>query len=123
MKAVFDQKTMVELYYALFYPHILYWIEIWGYAWECEIKHLMVLQKARVWTILNIKPRDHITSYFKDLKTMPLKMLFEYSTLKLVLKTFSEEFLSTWVSKIIIILDTTDSDQKKQTTNEARSPC
>ena len=34
MKAVrtyFDQKTMVELYYAFFYPHILYGIKFWGF--------------------------------------------------------------------------------------------
>ena len=102
MKAVrpyFDQKTMIELYYAFFYPHILYGIEFWGHACDCDIKHLVVLQKASVRTILNIKPRDHVTSYFKDLKIMPIKMLFEYSTLKLLLKTFSQEFLSTLVSK------------------------
>ena len=99
VRPYFDQKTMIELYYAFFYPHILYGIEFWGHACDCDIKHLVVLQKASVRTILNIKPRDHVTSYFKDLKIMPIKMLFEYSTLKLLLKTFSQEFLSTLVSK------------------------
>ena len=89
---------MVELYYAFLYPHILYWKEFWGHACDCDIKHLVVLQKASVRTILNIKPRDHVTSYFKDLKIMPTKMLFEYFTLKL-LTTFSDQFLLTFVSK------------------------
>ena len=35
----------------------------------------------------------------QDLKIMPIKMLFEHSTLKHLLKTFAEEFLSTLVSK------------------------
>ena len=74
MKSVrpyFDQKAMVELYCAFFYPHILYGIELWGHACDCDIKYLVVFQKASVRTILYIKPRDNVTSYFKDLKIMP----------------------------------------------------
>ena len=90
---------MVELYYAIFYPHILYGIEFWGHASDTDLKRLSILQKASVRAILNKKPREHVTPYFKELKIMPIKMLFEYSSLKLLLKSFSAEFLSTLVSK------------------------
>ena len=73
--------------------------------------------------IIIIKPRDHVTSYFQDLKIMPIKMLLEYSTLKLLLKHLQKNFCQLKSQKIIFILDTTDSEQKKQTTNEARGPC
>ena len=42
---------------------------------------LVVLQKASAQAILNIKPRDCVTSHVTDLKIMPRKMLFEYSTI------------------------------------------
>ena len=30
VRTFFDQNKMVELYYAFFFPHILYGIEFWG---------------------------------------------------------------------------------------------
>ena len=69
------------------------------HACGCDIKHSVVFKKASVWTILNIKPRDHVTSYFNDLEIFSIKMISEYCTLKLVLKTFSEKFLLTLLTK------------------------
>ena len=60
-----------------------------------DIEHLEVSQKASIQAIFNIKPGDHVTSYFKDLKSM----LFEYSTFKLLVNLFLEEFLSIIVTK------------------------
>ena len=46
---------------------------------------------------------------------MPFNMLFEYSTLKLLVNLFLEEFRSIIVTKkITTILDTMDSDQNRQ---------
>ena len=98
MRAVrpyFDQKTMIDLYYAFFYPHLIYGIEFWGHATATNIKRILVLQKATLRVILNKRPTEHVTTYFKALKIMPVQMLFEYCTLKLLLKTYSLQYLST----------------------------
>ena len=93
IRPYFDQKTMIDLYYSFFYPHMLYGIEFWGHASDTDLKRVLTIQKATVRVILNKKPREHVTSFFKILKIMPVKMLFKFCTLKLLLKTFSNEFL------------------------------
>ena len=98
MRAVrpyFDEKTMKDLYYAYFYPHLLYGIEFWGHASGTDLKRVIVVQKACLRVILKKKPGDHISSHFKTLQIMPLLMLFEYCSLKLFLKTFSNDFIKT----------------------------
>ena len=93
IRPYFDQKTMIDLYYSFFYPHMLYGIEFWGHASDTDLKRVLTIQKATVRVILNKNPREHVTSFFKVLKIMPIKMLFKFCTLKLLLKTFSNEFL------------------------------
>ena len=44
----FDQKTMVDLYYAFFNPHLLYGIEFRGHAADTEIKRMYTIQEAVV---------------------------------------------------------------------------
>ena len=98
MRAVrpyFDEKTMKDLYYAYFYPHLLYGIEFWGHASGTDLKRVIVVQKACLRVILKKKPGDHISSHFKTLQIMPLLMLFEYCSLELFLKTFSNDFIKT----------------------------
>ena len=41
------------------------------------------------------KPREHVSSFFKTAKIMPVKLLFEFCSLKLFLKTFSADFIKT----------------------------
>ena len=84
---------MVDLYYSFFYPHLLYGIEFWGHATDTDLKRVFILQKACIRVILNIKPREHVTSFFKTLGIMPIQMLFEFCTLKPLLKAYSTEFL------------------------------
>ena len=98
MRAVrpyFDNKTMIDLYYSFFYPHLLYGIEFWGHAAATDLKRIAVIQKASLRVILKKKPREHVSSFFKTAKIMPVKLLFEFCSLKLFLKTFSAEFIKT----------------------------
>ena len=88
MRAVqpyFDEKTMKDLYYAYFYPHFLYGIEVRRYASGTDLKRVIVVQKACLRVILKKKTGDQISSHFKTLQIMPLVMLFEYCSLKLFL--------------------------------------
>ena len=73
-----DQKTMISLYYAFFYPHLIYGIEFYGHAADCYLNQIYLLQKAALRIILKIHPRGHVTTYFKELRIMPIDMLFKY---------------------------------------------
>ena len=60
-----------------------------------DLKRIAVIQKASLKVILKKKPREHVSSFFKTAKIMPVKLLFEFCSLKLFLKTFSAEFIKT----------------------------
>ena len=70
-----DQNTMISLYYAVFYPHLIYGIEFYGHAADCHLNQIYLLQKAALRIILKIPPRGHVTTY---LRIMPIDMLFKY---------------------------------------------
>ena len=72
---------------------MLYRIEFWGHASDTDLKRVHTIQKASIRVILNKKPKEHVTSFFKIHKIMPVKMLFKFCMLKLLLKTFSNKFL------------------------------
>ena len=69
---------MVSLYYAYFYPHLIYGIEFYGHAANCHLNQIYLLQKSALRIILKIPPGDHVTTNFKELKIMPIDMLFKY---------------------------------------------
>ena len=73
-----DEKTMVSLYYAYFYPHLIYGIEFYGHAANCHLNQIYLLQKSALRIILRIPPGNHVTTNFKQLKIMPIDMLFKY---------------------------------------------
>ena len=52
-----DVPTMTNLYYTFFYPHLIYGIEFWGHAAQCDLNQIMLLQKAALRVILKIPPR------------------------------------------------------------------
>ena len=89
-----DRKTSIELYYSFCYPHLIYGIEFWGHASKGDLNKVLVIQKALVRVIQNKKPQEHVSSSFKELKIMPVKMLFEFCVLKLFLRTFSTETIA-----------------------------
>ena len=72
---------------------MLYGIEFRGHASDTDLKRILTIQKATFRVILNKKPRKHVTSFFEILKIMPVKMLFKFCTLILLLETFSNGFL------------------------------
>ena len=94
MRPFLDNKSMVDLYYTFFYPHLIYGIEFWGHASKTDLKKILVLQNTALRVLVYVKPGKHVTSFFSKLKIMPLKMLFEFRLLKLLLKTYSHEEIS-----------------------------
>lgn len=89
LRPTIDQKSMVDIYYCFFYPHLIYGIEFWGHASNTQLKSIQSLQKNALRIIRGIKPGRHVSENFEKMKIMPLHMLFEYRVLKLLLKSYS----------------------------------
>lgn len=88
-----DEKTMVNIYYTFFYPHLIYGIEFWGHSSNTSLKHIQTLQNKALRIISKKKPRENIQSKYLDLKIMNIGMLFKYRILRLLLKSYDIEYL------------------------------
>ena len=40
------ESAMINLYYALFYPHLMYNLEIWGHTYKSNINCIRVIQQG-----------------------------------------------------------------------------
>ena len=61
-----DQKTLIDIYYTFFYPHLLYGLEFRGHGNKTDLKRVLITQKASLRVILKIKPNSHVTTYLKN---------------------------------------------------------
>jgi hypothetical protein len=89
VRKYFDTKTMTDLYYTFFYPHLIYGLEFWGHAGSLELDRILLLQKRVLRIILKLKPNESVINKFITLKIMPIKMLFEFRYLLHFVKSFS----------------------------------
>jgi len=62
-------KTLLNLYYALIYPHLLCGLIVWGFIVPCvSQQNLQLLQNNAVRAITGIKKYEHITFWLPLLK-------------------------------------------------------
>ena len=40
-----DQKTMIDIYYTFFYPHLIYGVDFWGQTADTNLREIKVIQK------------------------------------------------------------------------------
>ena len=73
-----DIPTTVNIYYTFFYPHLIYGVEFCGHAANCHLNQIYLLQKSALRAILAIRPRNHVSSYFSELKIMPIDLIFKF---------------------------------------------
>lgn len=80
------QKSLITLYYALVYPHILYGILAWGKATQTTLKPVFKLQKLAIRIISQIKSRDSTQPFFKKLKMLRLTEIYILATATFMFK-------------------------------------
>ena len=74
----------LQVYYALFYSHLIYGCNIWGLATEENIDKIEILQKKCI-RILTFSPfNSHTSDLFKDLKILKVKDIIKMHQLKVV---------------------------------------
>ena len=101
-----NTDILMTLYYSIFYPHILYAIQVWGFSFECNKKKLVVLQKKIVRLISNndsVPPRQgaivHTNPIFTALKILKLNDVFDFQIASFVydcLHKISPRQFSSW---------------------------
>ena len=73
-------SDMIKLYYALFYPHLIYCIEIWDHGYVSNLNSIYLIKKKILKIIFN-KPNDFSTvSLFKENKILSLYDICKYKT-------------------------------------------
>ena len=95
-------KIMKDIYYALFYSHLVYGIHVWGSAWDSSLNIIQVLQK-RVVRLMTYNdtlpvfpgPLPAPSPLFVKLGFLKLKDIYKYPYLFTNIYTF--DFLTTLV--------------------------
>ena len=79
-----NSKILMNLYYSLIYPHLLYAIQVWGSAFDSNINKVTILQKKAIrmmtfndGSFVNDGPLAHTAPLFKELKILKLKDIYE----------------------------------------------
>ena len=74
----------LQVYYSLFYSHLIYGCNIWGLATNENIEKIEILQKKCV-RILTFSPfNSHTSDIFKEMKILKVKDIIKMHQLKLV---------------------------------------
>jgi len=85
-KRLFNQKTLITLYYSFIYPYLTYCIEIWGSAANTHLFPLLKLQKKFVRIATNSNYLAHTENLFSQLSILPLAKLYVYNVLVFMYK-------------------------------------
>ena len=78
LKNYVPKRTLVNLYYSLAYPYLLYANLIWGGTYDVHLSPLFMLQKKLIRIINNADFLAHTEPLFKTNNILKLKDLHEY---------------------------------------------
>ena len=84
LKSVLPQSALLKLYYALFHPHLLYGLVVWGSALPTHLKKITTLQNKAVKVIGGGRIRDNATPFYAKFKILKLTDLYKLEICKLV---------------------------------------
>ena len=73
---ILPAESLQLLYSALFVPHLVYGIEIWHSALQCNRDRIFKLQKKAIRAINSLPYNDHTHDHFKSLGILKLEDLF-----------------------------------------------
>ena len=85
-RKVFNQDTLLNLYYSFVYPHISYCIELWGSASKDCINSILKIQKKCVRIICNSNWKAHSDPLFTKLEILRVDIVYFFKLLTFVYK-------------------------------------
>jgi len=95
-------ETCLQVYYAIFYPHLIYSCNIWGLTSEENIKKIEVLQKKclRIMTFSDFN--SHTNPLFNNLNLLKVRDIIKMHQLTLVY-SFYNNLLPTELNKLFVL--------------------
>ena len=78
LRYIIPEKSLINLYYSLIYPYLIYCNTIWGKASETFINQLFLLQKRLVRIITNSEFLAHSDPLFHRTKILKIKDIYTY---------------------------------------------
>ena len=84
LKQTLPQTVMLQLYYALVHPLLLYGIIIWGAKYPTYLQKLKSLQNRAIRTIVRAHFRDSVNLYYFQLKILQSNDLSKFEVAKFV---------------------------------------
>ena len=84
LKQTLPQTVMLQLYYALVHPLLLYGIIIWGATYPTYLQKLKSLQNRAIRAIVGAHFRDSVNPYYSQLKILQIDDLFKFEVAKFV---------------------------------------
>ena len=72
------KKVLLNLYYSLVYPYLIYCVLAWGSTYKVHINKLVILQKRIIRSITFSPYRCHTNSLFLDTKILKIPEIFSY---------------------------------------------
>ena len=78
-RKLFDQETLLTLYYTFVYPYLNYCIHVWGKAYNVHIHDLIILQNKAIRIVHGVSPRTNANKLYFDYNILSLKRLYSYN--------------------------------------------
>ena len=72
------EKILLNLYYSLVYPHLIYGILLWGDSADVHLEPLILIQKKIVRTITHSDYLAHTAPIFKRTRILCIKNIYKY---------------------------------------------
>lgn len=85
------QKALLNVYYTLCYPHIIYCVSVWGCTWSSFIKDVSIAQKRLVRIMCYKGKYDHTTELYRELSILDFRSVHKYFLLLAVFKSLYEQ--------------------------------
>ncbi|ESO07907.1 hypothetical protein HELRODRAFT_169610 [Helobdella robusta] len=78
IKNKLNKPTLIDLYYSLIFPHLIYCNVIWGNSPDIHLKQLTKCQNRFIRIFKNLHPHCHTSEYYLEMKILNIKNLFIY---------------------------------------------
>ena len=86
LKEFVPQKVLVNIYYSLVYPYLLYGNLVWGGSFHSHLQPLFLLQKRAVRIIKNTTFLAHTDPIFSDLQILKLEDIHKFLASQYIFK-------------------------------------
>ena len=92
VKYYFPSSVMINLYYSLIHPYILYALEVWFSAPKYLSNAISILQKRSIRCVYNLPYNSHTQYYFTESNILPIDCLYKRNVLLYFFKTLNGDY-------------------------------